>query len=180
MMWAGGCTLIPVKTRQNFSTKALFSVHYQLPAQHTTPNSSVAASLHARSSKREQLPSGIYYTPSLALGLDLAWLGDLSTRAMVLPHTAAGMGLLRASTLFFCGIFLLDPAHGKCPNWCSQSGICTGPGDDAFCICEMGYQGEDCSIRELSDYDELRIWACDTIQCGIRRPYGRIPFCSVI
>ncbi|CAN0301084.1 unnamed protein product, partial [Ectocarpus fasciculatus] len=36
----------------------------------------------------------------------------------------------------------------KCPNWCSQHGICTGPGDDAFCICEMGFQGDDCGTSE--------------------------------
>lgn len=37
----------------------------------------------------------------------------------------------------------------KCPNWCSQRGICTGPDDDAFCVCEMGYQGDDCGTREF-------------------------------
>jgi hypothetical protein len=35
----------------------------------------------------------------------------------------------------------------KCPNWCSQHGICTGPNDDAICICEMGYEGADCGTR---------------------------------
>ena len=47
-------------------------------------------------------------------------------------------------------LFLQVPrkALAKCPNWCSQKGICTGPGDDAFCICEMGHQGDDCGTRE--------------------------------
>eukprot|EP00903_Cladosiphon_okamuranus_P017553 g16167.t1 len=44
-------------------------------------------------------------------------------------------------------IQLAPAALAKCPNWCSQHGICTGPGDDAFCICEMGFQGDDCGTR---------------------------------
>lgn len=44
--------------------------------------------------------------------------------------------------------FLLN-ALAKCPNWCSQRGICTGPGDDAFCVCEMGYLGDDCGTRKF-------------------------------
>lgn len=58
----------------------------------------------------------------------------------------------RALLLLVCGLFLLALPPGalaKCPNWCSQSGICTGPGDDSFCICEMGFQGDDCGTREL-------------------------------
>ena len=49
---------------------------------------------------------------------------------------------------------LAPVARGKCPNWCSQHGICTGPGDDAFCICEMGFQGDDCATSELERYVE--------------------------
>ncbi|CAM9943915.1 unnamed protein product, partial [Hapterophycus canaliculatus] len=41
-----------------------------------------------------------------------------------------------------------------CPNWCSQHGICTGPGDDAYCICEMGFQGDDCAIRMCPKGDD--------------------------
>lgn len=44
---------------------------------------------------------------------------------------------------------LVAVALAKCPNWCSQHGVCTGPGDDAFCICEMGFQGDDCGISEF-------------------------------
>lgn len=57
-------------------------------------------------------------------------------------------------------------ALAKCPNYCSQRGVCTGPGDDAFCICEHGYQGDDCGIRECG-----RVFALlDTIQDRSRRP----------
>ncbi|KAG5188017.1 hypothetical protein JKP88DRAFT_347960 [Tribonema minus] len=38
-------------------------------------------------------------------------------------------------------------AEGKCPNWCSQHGICTGPEETDHCICEIGYVGDDCGTR---------------------------------
>ena len=37
-------------------------------------------------------------------------------------------------------------AHAECPNWCSQMGICSGPGSDAHCICNPGHTGDDCSL----------------------------------
>lgn len=51
------------------------------------------------------------------------------------------------NTCIFLGLLSLHTALAKCPNWCSQHGICTGPDEDAFCICEMGYGGDDCGIR---------------------------------
>lgn len=77
--------------------------------------------------------------------------------AMLLPLSlsfAASKGLYALKGHWLgsglCLIFLLVPsALSKCPNWCSQHGICTGPGDDAYCICEMGFQGDDCGIREF-------------------------------
>ncbi|CAM9167242.1 unnamed protein product [Ectocarpus sp. 12 AP-2014] len=59
-------------------------------------------------------------------------------RAVALQQIGYGLFLL----LVFVPVYL-----AKCPNWCSQHGICTGPGDDAFCICEMGFQGDDCGMR---------------------------------
>ncbi|CBJ33559.1 conserved unknown protein [Ectocarpus siliculosus] len=59
-------------------------------------------------------------------------------RAVALQQIGYGLFLI----LVFVPVYL-----AKCPNWCSQHGICTGPGDDAFCICEMGFQGDDCGTR---------------------------------
>ncbi|CAM9302579.1 unnamed protein product [Ectocarpus fasciculatus] len=59
-------------------------------------------------------------------------------RAVALQQLGYGLFLM----LLFVPVYL-----AKCPNWCSQHGICTGPGDDAFCICEMGFQGDDCGTR---------------------------------
>lgn len=59
-----------------------------------------------------------------------------------------------APLLCIFALLILQPPQGtlaKCPNWCSRSGVCTGPGDDAFCICEMGYQGDDCATRECDE-----------------------------
>lgn len=55
---------------------------------------------------------------------------------------------MRFGLTFIVLILLPEKVFAKCPNWCSQHGVCTGPGDDAFCICEMGYQGDDCATRE--------------------------------
>eukprot|EP00614_Pseudopedinella_elastica_P032719 CAMPEP_0172619454 /NCGR_PEP_ID=MMETSP1068-20121228/93544_1 /TAXON_ID=35684 /ORGANISM="Pseudopedinella elastica, Strain CCMP716" /LENGTH=208 /DNA_ID=CAMNT_0013426215 /DNA_START=154 /DNA_END=777 /DNA_ORIENTATION=- len=49
---------------------------------------------------------------------------------------------------------LLSTALAKCPNDCSQHGLCSGPGADAFCICEPGYGNEDCSVRFCPKADD--------------------------
>lgn len=72
----------------------------------------------------------------------------------LLPRTArrntlAGVRQNAGYGLTLLLVLQLAPvALAKCPNWCSQHGICTGPGDDAFCICEMGFQGDDCATSE--------------------------------
>ena len=33
---------------------------------------------------------------------------------------------------------------GACENWCSQHGICTDPGPEGYCDCEVGYAGDGC------------------------------------
>ena len=35
----------------------------------------------------------------------------------------------------------------RCPNDCSQHGLCSGPGPDSYCICEGGYVNDDCSDK---------------------------------
>ncbi|CAN0348582.1 unnamed protein product, partial [Phaeothamnion confervicola] len=44
-------------------------------------------------------------------------------------------------------VFVSTRVQAVCPNWCSQHGICTGPHEDAFCICEMGFAGDGCGLR---------------------------------
>lgn len=74
---------------------------------------------------------------------------------LLLPSTATRNGGIDGRTPVRYGLWLLlvlqlvAVAVAKCPNWCSQHGVCTGPGDDAFCICEMGFQGDDCGISEF-------------------------------
>lgn len=36
-----------------------------------------------------------------------------------------------------------------CLKDCSQHGECSGPGENAYCMCEPGYTGDACDIREL-------------------------------
>ncbi|GMH53759.1 hypothetical protein TrLO_g5373 [Triparma laevis f. longispina] len=36
---------------------------------------------------------------------------------------------------------------GCAPHWCSQHGLCSGPGDDAYCFCEYGFSGSDCTRK---------------------------------
>ena len=51
-------------------------------------------------------------------------------------------------------------AQSKCPNWCNRRGICTNPSIDIdqYCICDVGYSGEDCSLKLCpKSYDFLDI-----------------------
>mmetsp|Transcript_18280 Transcript_18280/g.33979 ORF Transcript_18280/g.33979 Transcript_18280/m.33979 type:complete len:1162 (+) Transcript_18280:164-3649(+) len=43
---------------------------------------------------------------------------------------------------------LITSVHAGCaPHWCSQHGLCSGPGDDAYCFCEYGFSGSDCTRK---------------------------------
>ena len=143
------------QTKANFSQRKPFILdrYIRVRAQHSTTvqlRFLAEAPLHASSGQGNKYLG--FRPPSLIA--TCSSLGTAVRLAMAL-HIAAGMSLRPSSLVVaFCGILLLDllpSAVGKCPNWCSQSGICTGPGDDAFCICEMGYQGDDCATRESRD-----------------------------
>lgn len=113
----------------------------------------------ARSTRRAA-DAGILYCRSSRAGISVSE-DQLTAWVMLLPSNNAPGKTRNAAVQqkagYRCGItllLLLQLAHfalGKCPNWCSQHGICTGPGEDAFCICEMGYQGDDCGTSEFRD-----------------------------
>lgn len=42
-------------------------------------------------------------------------------------------------------LMLLISTIYRCLNWCNQRGICTSPQEGGYCICNMGFTGEDCS-----------------------------------
>ena len=45
-------------------------------------------------------------------------------------------------------LFKLPFSSSECVNWCSQHGLCSGPEEDAFCICEMGWTDDGCSTSK--------------------------------
>ena len=54
----------------------------------------------------------------------------------------------------YCAYVVLS----ECPNWCNKRGYCTSPGLDGYCDCEVGYTGNDCSLRICpKSFDPLTI-----------------------
>eukprot|EP01031_Cornospumella_fuschlensis_P039258 gene39258-47777_t len=48
-------------------------------------------------------------------------------------------------------------AWSRCPNWCNNKGLCVRDDDGGYCYCDMGYTGEDCSLKVCpSAFDPVR------------------------